>query len=142
MSSSLNYGRSNEIIQCLTSHAAHLDSISHPAIPEDVFYDMMSGALVWRDETNEMTPIQVIWALRAVVAYRTSLMLNEPQTEFREIWDIASTLFPNWVGFYPDRRRPSPRLLDIYRHGDINLSKCLRDIEQEYNDQAASEADK
>lgn len=137
MSNSINHN----VIQCLRMHAAHLDTISQCAKPEDVFYDLMSGALVWRDETEKTTPIQAVWALRTVVAYRTSLMLSDPRTEFREVWDTASNLFPNWVGFVPDRRRPSARLLEIYRRGDVNMRKCLRDRGREFNDQSASDTD-
>ena len=93
----------------------------------------MSGALIWSDETNDETPVEVIWALRLVVAYRTSLMLYEPREEFKPIWDFALTLFPKWVGFQPDRRIPTPHLLQIYRRGDVSLRTCLRDMEREMN---------
>lgn len=131
MPNSPNDDQCDKVIQGLRRHASHLDSISHCATPEDVSYDMMSDAVVWSDETNESTPIQVVWALRTVRAYRTSLMLSRPRVELRNIWNAAADLFPGWIGFQPDRRRPSPRLLEIHRRGHVSIRKCLRDFERE-----------
>jgi hypothetical protein len=89
----------------------------------------MSGGLVWTDETNKETPIEVIWALRFLVAYRTGLMLKKPREEFKHIWEHALSLFPQWVGFRSDRREATPDLLEIYRRGSVSVRKCLRDIE-------------
>ena len=112
-------------------HADHLNAINQPAEQEDVFYEIMSGALVWRDETNENTPIELIWALRFIAAYRTSLMLDQPRTELRPLWDHALARFPEWVGFRPERRKPTPFLLEIYRRGKVKTRKCIRDLERE-----------
>ncbi len=90
----------------------------------------MSGGLVWTDETNKATPIEVIWALRFLVAYRTGLMLNKPREELKPLWEHALTLFPHWVGFRSDRREAAPDLLEIYKRGSISVRKCLRDIER------------
>src|SRR5258706_16482689 len=76
-------------------------------------YDLMSGGLVWMDETRRSfrrTPTEVIWALRALWAYRTSLMLNEPREELAEFWRYGLAHFPRWVGFCPQRRKPTPKL--------------------------------
>lgn len=118
-------------IQTLTRHAEHLNTISSPGWWPRVFYEILSGALIWSDETNRKTPYAVHCALRPIVAYRTSLMLNKPQEEFKPIWDIGLSLFPKWVGFRPERRQATPKLLQIYRRGDICVRKCLRDIERE-----------
>lgn len=120
-----------DVLYQLEEHADHLDAISKPATSEEVFYDIMSGALIWRDETNQDTPIAVIWALRTVVAYRTSLILNEPRTELKPYWESAQSLFANWVGFLPERRKPTPELLQVLRRGEVSLKKCLRDMERE-----------
>jgi len=96
---------------------------------------MMSGALVWSDETNSKTPVEVIWALRGLFAYRTSLMLNRPRDELAPMWDLGVSLFPKWVGFRPERRQATAKLLQIYRRGDVSLRKCLRDIDREIHKQ-------
>ena len=118
-------------VQTLTDHAEHLNAICSPAWWPKVFYEIMSGALIWSDETNRKTPVEVIWALRWIVAYRTSLMLNEPREELKPMWDLGLSLFPKWVGFRPERRQATPELLQIYRRGNVSLRKCLRDMERE-----------
>jgi hypothetical protein len=118
-------------LRTFTAHADHLNAISSPAPSPSVFYDIMSGALIWSDETTSTTPIQVIWALRYVVAYRTSLMLNKPREELKAAWDQAVSLFPNWVGFRLDRRQPTPELLQVFRRGDVATRRCLRNLERE-----------
>ena len=128
----------SELMIPLRDHAGHLNSISRPKLFKRVFYELMSGALVWTDETNRRTPWEVINALRVIVAYRTSLMLDDPREEFAEMWEESLKLFPNWVGFRPERRTPTQRLMAIYRRGDISSSKCLRDLEREIENDEAS----
>jgi hypothetical protein len=123
--------RSFDPFQTLADHAAQLNALSSPGEGPKVSYEVMSGALIWSDETDGKTPIELIWALRYLVAYRTSLMLNRPREELRPMWDHGLSLFPDWVGFRPERRQPTPHLLQIYRRGDVSLRKCLRRLERE-----------
>lgn len=118
-------------LHVLTEHAAHLNGITVPDSTQPPFYELMSGALVWRDETREDTPTEVIWALRLVCAYRTSLMRGQPRAEFATLWEHCLRQFPNWVGFLPERRASDPVLLEIYRRGEVGSRKCLRDFERE-----------
>ena len=67
----------------LIDYADHLNAICTPGFRPKVFYELMSGALVWSDETNEETPIEVIWALRFLWACRTALMLNKARDGYR-----------------------------------------------------------
>src|SRR5438132_612508 len=98
----------------------------------------MSGGLIWTDETNATTPVEVIWALRYLVAYRTGLLLNESRDEFRLLWEHARSLFLQWVGFRPERLQPTPELLKIYRDGNVSLKWCLRKIEREMDRRSSS----
>lgn len=118
-------------VRTLTAYAEQLNAICSPGWQPNVFYEIMSGALIWSDETNRNLPAEVIWSLRFVVAYRTSLMLNEPREELKPMCDLGLLLFPKWVGFRPERREPSPELLQIFRRGDVSLRKCLRDVERQ-----------
>lgn len=96
----------------LTTHAVHLNSIDTPNPAATAKYEIMSGALIWSDETNTATPVYVIWALRQLFAYRTHLMLEnaEPDNAF---WNKCVALFPKWVGFFPKgESRPQPSLLN------------------------------
>lgn len=117
-------------VQALVTHAKHLNAIRRPAWRPDVFYEVMSGALIWSDETNRHTPTEVIWALRFIRAYRTSLMLEKPREELKPMWDLALSLFPNWVGFRLERRQRTPTLMQIYRRGDVSQKKCMRDLDR------------
>jgi hypothetical protein len=115
----------------LIEYADHLNAICTPGFRPEVFYELMSGALVWSDETNEETPIEVIWALRFVWACRTALMLNKARDGYQKHWEHVCSLFPDWVGFRPERCQATPELLAIYRKGRVSPKKCLRDIERE-----------
>jgi hypothetical protein len=134
-----NDDRKFEPFRALTDHAEQLNAIGSPAFSPKVFYEIMSGALIWSDETDSKTPVQVIWALRSIFAYRTSLMLSKPREELRVIWEHGLALFPNWIGFRPERRQPTPELLQIYRRGDVSLRKCLRDLERKMDKGDAAE---
>jgi hypothetical protein len=124
-------------VSTLTDYAGRLNSIRWPAWRPKVVYDMMSGALVWSDETDVNMPVEVIWALRPIVAYRTCLMLSRPRGELASMWELGLSLFPKWVGFRRGRRRAAPKLLQIYRSGEVGLKKCLREIEKEVGRQNA-----
>ena len=118
-------------IRTLTDHADLLNAVSVPDPRCEVFYEIMSGALVWRDETTDKFPTHLFWALRFLRAYRTSLMLNAPRHELAPYWNHALALAPNWIGFLPSRRTPTEILVQIYRRGDISLRKCLRDASRQ-----------
>ena len=138
MSNSTDRKKRHDPLYQFELYADHLNAINKPAEREDVFYEIMSGALMWRDETNKNTPVEVKWALRLIASYRTSLMLDEPRTKYKPIWDRAQSLFPDWVGFRPERRKPTPRLLEIYRRGDVSTRKCIRDAEREWETDAGA----
>jgi hypothetical protein len=118
-----------DVLSWLTEYARQLDAIDTPDPNATVFYEIMSGALIWRDETRPDTPTEVIWALRSLFAYRTYLMTNdiEPDNEF---WHKCVALFPNWIGFLPERRKPTPELLAEYRRGDVSLRWCIRNFDR------------
>jgi hypothetical protein len=116
-----------DLLHVLNANAEHLNAIGEPQASPTIFYDILSGGLVWSDETVKSTPTQVIWTLRRIFAYRTGLILDRPRDEFKGYWKHAISLFPKWVGFRTERRQPTPELLAIYRRGEAELKKCLRD---------------
>lgn len=118
-------------VKTLTNHASEMNRIRRAALWPRVSYEAMSGALIWSDETKDDTPTEVIWALRAIWAYRTSLMLDDPREELKPYWDLGLEQFPRWVGFRPRRRKATPRLLSIHRRGDVSLRWCLRDLDSQ-----------
>ena len=110
----------------LTHYARQLSALSTPSSSDNVFYDIMSDGLAWRDETDDTTPVRVVWALRFIIAYRTSLMLDRPRTDLADVWNHACSQFPDWVGFRPERRQPTPQLIEVYRRGSVSTRKCIR----------------
>jgi len=79
---------------------------------ECVSFDCMSYGVIWQDE---MPPLDQrgqahSWGLRPVFGYRTSLILGQPDPSLEEYWTLAKHLFPEWVGFRPERCEPSAEL--------------------------------
>ncbi|HEY4262917.1 MAG TPA: hypothetical protein VGM98_22345 [Schlesneria sp.] len=122
--------RKYDALYQLTEHADHLNAICTPDPLATVTYEMMSGALIWSDETRPDTPTYVIWALREIFHHRTQLMLKNLEPE-NEVWPKLVSLFPDWVGFLLERRKPTPELLAEYRRGDITARWCMRNWERE-----------
>jgi len=76
------------------------------------FYEMMSGALMWPDEKASLPSLELGW-FRATLAFRSSLILNSPRTEFEPIWQAVKKIAPKWPGFRPERCTPSAELVEI-----------------------------
>lgn len=79
----------------------------------DRAFELMSGGFVWSDERlNDVARICSEldnWAFRCVIAYRASLIRDEPRTEFLEPWNQLRAACPDWPGFRPDRTDHSLR---------------------------------
>jgi hypothetical protein len=73
-------------------------------------FDLMSGAFLWSDERPEIDSRQpehsmvVINLLRKLFAYRASLILDSPRSEFAELWEEVRSVAPDWPGFRSERR--------------------------------------
>lgn len=118
-------------LDTLRAHATRLNSLSTPAPSARVFYEIMSGGLVWSDEAGEDLPVEVVWALRPLFAFRSSMILGSPQEKWRTYWDACVVLFPRWVGFHAERTTPTPALLRILRQGERRLDRCLESLDDE-----------
>jgi hypothetical protein len=75
------------------------------------FYEVMSGALMWDDEKPDI-PISELGWFRAALAYRSSVLLGAPRTEFESIWSALQRMAPNWPGFRSERCTSSAELVD------------------------------
>jgi len=118
-----------DFAKVLTAHAEHLNQICTPDPSASVFYELMSGALIWSDE-RDASPFEVVSALRAIFAYRTGLIIGKPRPELEPLWQHALSLFPQWIGFRPDRRQPTTELLAAYRRGRARVRQCLRTLDK------------
>jgi hypothetical protein len=84
-----------------------------PESNAECFFELMSGGLVWTDEQLWPADADELGALRTLWNYRTSLILENPRTEFEETWNSAVSLAPKWPGFLPERREPRSNLLAL-----------------------------
>lgn len=119
----------------LTDYAAHLNEINRRRWFACPFFDLFAGAVVWTDETRRWprqprTATEVIWALRPLWAYRTSLMLDKPRDELEEYWQFGLEHFPKWVGFHPKRRKATRGRLGIIWEGQAQTEKFIEDLEK------------
>ena len=121
-------------VAALTDSALHLNSIARPKWFARPFFDLLAGAIVWSDETNRKTPTHTIWALRFITAYRTGLMIGQADLAHKKYWDLGLQLFPQWVGFLPERREMTEKLRKVYRRGTVETRKCIRDFERGFDD--------
>lgn len=123
-----------EIVEQLRFSATHLNSLRE-VVATSPIYDMMADSLNWADETTHDTPIETVWALRAVRHYRTSLMLGSPAEKYIAVWDAAVKLFPNWVGFMTSRCQPDNHLAQIFSaakaKADAEIDKLERLIDSD-----------
>lgn len=124
----------DEVAEVFAIHAEHLNSINTAATAPMIEYVAMCHGLVWSDEGTAETDWEALRALKYIVAYRSSLMRNEPGEEYKAIWDLGLSLFPNWVGFFPERRQATPELLRIFRRGDARVRACLRKLDRSQDD--------
>jgi hypothetical protein len=79
----------------------------------ECFFELMSGGLMWTDERLWPLDADELGALRILLNYRTSLILENPRSEFEGLWNFAVSLAPQWPGFLPERREPRSDLLAL-----------------------------
>ena len=96
-------------------------------------YDLMAGGLIWDDEipprTDYGSNLRASVHLRKVIAYRASLILDEPRTDLEEDWVELMRLLPAWPGFRPERvAGEAKRLLKVHKYKE---SKAIRRLERD-----------
>ncbi|WP_143206511.1 hypothetical protein [Singulisphaera sp. GP187] len=102
-------------------------------------YEMMSGALVWSDELPEFRVLKLInhWqVIRFVLRFRTTLILEEPDEQFRKFWDEAHRRFPEWPGFAPKRR--SSQLREAFLIMESRAFAEFQEMDQEADEETTS----
>jgi len=131
----------SERFQKLRDVATVLNDLS-PQADARVYFEYMSGALVWSDEyppirEEDPNPFPVP-NLRGIWAFRTSLIEEQPREKFREAWELAQSLFPNWPGFLSERRDPSLR--DLLAREREKTGDPFEELEQRWQAQQAARA--
>jgi hypothetical protein len=111
-------------MESLESQAAVLNALCEPDPTATPFYDIMCDALIWSDERNPSLTSDIIIALRQIWHFRTLCILKNERTD-NAVVAQCMMLFPNWIGFLPERWIPTPEALAEYRRGDVALRLCL-----------------
>lgn len=115
----------------LQRHAGEINAISLVDPGARVFHDVMSNAFIWRDEVPTMDDVSLIWLLRPVWHFRTSLIIESPSRKHAPYWDEAMACCPDWVAFLPERRQPRDSFKRWYRMKKAALARWMESDEPE-----------
>jgi hypothetical protein len=99
--------------------------ISKRNVSAEVFYDLMSGALVWTDEKITGLTAEEMGCLRAIFRFRTSIIAREPYERFRNLWNKLRAAYPDWIGFDPSRCQADEDLSKLYHQRKTSSKKYL-----------------
>jgi hypothetical protein len=102
--------------------------ISKRDISAKVFYDLMSGALIWSDEKIAGLPPEEMGCLRAIFRFRTSIITSEPDERFRNLWNKFRAAYPEWIGFDLSRCRADEGLSKLYHQRKTSSKKYIDKI--------------
>lgn len=114
----------------LVKFAQELNAVSAPDPNAVAKYEILSDSLIWSDELESTRRIGASHALRQLFHYRTFLMLGKALPD-NPVWLRCFELFPNWIGFLPERRTATLELRAAYRRGNISANWCFRKLERE-----------
>ena len=126
----------------LRAHADEINAMCKRRWFARPFYEYMSGALVWSDETDASG--EMLNALRMLFHCRTQLLMESTRTEWIEYWNAAQNIVPKWVGFHPSRYTSTQKLRTIIKAGENRLEADLAawECESERNTEQQSHAPK
>jgi hypothetical protein len=88
-------------------------------------YDLLADAVVWPDEFPLLPP-RLSGCVRLLWRSRTCRLIGAP-IEHEEWWKRGMELFPEWIGFLPERTTPSAALAGIYREAAAILRMGARE---------------
>lgn len=108
--------------------APHLRWPTHAVNDDDFCYDMLSDAIVWRDEMC-LPPFPLMGVLRKLLRARTCLLLGAPM-EFEDVWVEARRTIPEWQGFREQRTTQSASLSEFFWRRRREAFESLKRFEQ------------
>src|SRR5665213_684927 len=126
----------DELLALLRAHAERLNQIDTPSTTATPCYELMSGGLVWTDERITSVPSEVIWALRPLFAHRASLIKGELDAKWAAYWAACIEMFPRWIGFLPERAKPTAQNIALLKRGDTDM---LRELDAAMNADGSAE---
>ena len=92
------------------------------------FYEAMSGGLMWDDEKVKLPFSELGW-FRAVLSYRSSVILGVPRSQYAPIWDALQRAAPNWPGFRSDRCTAEPESIKLLNGASKRFVRNLNRID-------------
>jgi hypothetical protein len=78
-------------------------------------YDPLAGAVYWSDELPKRLDAEEQNIIRAILRYRTTLILGASDEELEPYWEAGQHCFPGWIGFSAVRVAPNPSVVDFYK---------------------------
>ncbi|MFN3192896.1 MAG: hypothetical protein ACE361_20470 [Aureliella sp.] len=112
----------DELLDRLDSIAAQMNACRRSWFAR-LNYDMMADALWWSDERPNFADAEDHWCLRPVFRYRTTLILDAPEPQWKPFWDRSLELFPKWPGFHDSRTSPNSKLVAyLQKHSDAAMA--------------------
>jgi hypothetical protein len=118
----------NRIFQQYSIMAEQMNAQSKSSGEGQPSYHVLADALFWEDEIPVGLEVFSGDCLRFVLRYRTSLMLDAPESKWQEYWSEAKRCFPNWVGFSPERCRPDNHLGTAYQEMSAEAMKKIKHL--------------
>jgi hypothetical protein len=117
----------------LADLAASLNSLKASDLAE-LRYEVLSDSLYWSDEIPDeaFESDDGVEYIRAILRYRTGIIIGEPDPDLHELWTAAMRLFPNWPGFDAARRRQDRDLQEAYRERSSRAAEEWADIPDEW----------
>jgi hypothetical protein len=79
------------------------------------FMELMSDGFVWSDEKLHGLSTEEMGGLRAIFRFRTSLITQQADSRFENLWNELRKICPEWIGFDPSRCSPNETLLARYQ---------------------------
>lgn len=120
---------SNQFMQSLALLAPTMSRLPKSESAQ-VRYELLSGSLIWSDEIPTDCFVDKD-CLRFVLKYRTGLLIGETDPSCVSYWQEALRLFPDWIGFLPERRTFDQKLADFYHNERQRVFKALGEVESD-----------
>jgi|SRR5579875_459617 hypothetical protein len=98
-------------------------------------YHTLADAIYWSDEIPRRLSAEEDDALRALLRFRTSLILSEPEERLKCFWEVGKEFFPTWIGFAEERVSANPSVIEFYQQCVNRLDRRLKKVWDKINEE-------
>jgi hypothetical protein len=129
----------NDRFPRLAKLATHLERLTVDPNAR-VAYELLSHGLIWSDESPPIGSVEfeIGTAARALWRFRSSLILGSPDERFRDHWEFAQQVCPNWPGLLAERRDAKWR--ELFEQGAKRLENVFEDLDERWRAQQSANA--